>query len=95
MDTLQTRFLPEFLNRIDEILIFHPLKREQIHKIVELQIERLEEQLHGQGIELEVTARRAGRNRRRGLRPDLRRPAPEARDPAADPESAGRGASQA
>ena len=41
METLRTRFLPEFLNRIDEVLIFHPLSPEAIHKIVGLQVERL------------------------------------------------------
>ena len=50
--SLQTRFLPEFLNRIDEIMIFHPLKPEQIRKIVRLQIERLRGQLQEMGIEL-------------------------------------------
>ncbi len=54
-ETLHTRFLPEFLNRIDEIMIFHPLRREQIRKIVDLQIKRLKDQLEEQGIELEVT----------------------------------------
>ncbi|MGD0383763.1 MAG: ATP-dependent chaperone ClpB, partial [Thermoguttaceae bacterium] len=53
--SLGTRFLPEFLNRIDEILIFHPLKREQIRKIVEIQIGRLKKQLEEKGIQLEVT----------------------------------------
>jgi ATP-dependent Clp protease ATP-binding subunit ClpB len=53
--SLGTRFLPEFLNRIDEILIFHPLNREQIRKIVEIQIGRLKNQLREKGIDLEVT----------------------------------------
>ncbi len=55
MQSLNTRFLPEFLNRIDEVLIFHPLNQSQIHKIVGLQIERLRKQLQEKGIELEVT----------------------------------------
>ncbi len=46
-ETLHTRFLPEFLNRIDEILIFHPLSAANLRQIVELQIKRLEELLHG------------------------------------------------
>ena len=37
----KTRFLPEFLNRIDEIIVFHPLDRAQIRKIVDLQLARL------------------------------------------------------
>jgi ATP-dependent Clp protease ATP-binding subunit ClpB len=53
--SLGTRFLPEFLNRIDEILIFHPLNRDQIRKIVEIQIGRLKNQLQEKGIDLEVT----------------------------------------
>ena len=53
--SLNTRFLPEFLNRIDEILIFHPLNRDQIRKIVEIQIGRLKKQLQEKGIDLEVS----------------------------------------
>ena len=53
--TMSTRLLPEFLNRIDETLIFHPLKPEQIRRIVELQIKRLQGQLEEKGIALEVT----------------------------------------
>jgi ATP-dependent Clp protease ATP-binding subunit ClpB len=55
MATLQTRFLPEFLNRIDETIVFHPLDRTQLHRIVELQIERLRKQLEQNDLELEVT----------------------------------------
>ncbi len=55
MDTLQTRFLPEFLNRVDEIMIFHPLGPDQIRKIVDLQIARLRKQLAEKGIRLDVT----------------------------------------
>ncbi len=56
-ETLRTRFLPEFLNRIDEVLIFHPLKPEAIHKIVGLQVERLKKMMAQKEIELEVTDR--------------------------------------
>ena len=55
METLQTRFLPEFLNRVDEIMIFHPLGPDQIRKIVDLQVDRLRKQLEEKGIRLEVT----------------------------------------
>jgi ATP-dependent Clp protease ATP-binding subunit ClpB len=54
-EALRARFLPEFLNRIDEVLIFHPLRPEQLRKIVRLQIERLRKQLAEKGIGLEVT----------------------------------------
>jgi ATP-dependent Clp protease ATP-binding subunit ClpB len=52
---LQTSFLPEFLNRIDETIIFHPLNREQIRKIAALQVERLARQLEEHGMKLEVS----------------------------------------
>jgi ATP-dependent Clp protease ATP-binding subunit ClpB len=56
-DTLHARFLPEFLNRVDEVLIFHPLSPEAIHKIVVLQVQRLRKMLAEKQIELEVTER--------------------------------------
>ena len=55
METLRGHFLPEFLNRVDEVLIFHPLPPDAIHKIVDLQIEKLKAMLAGKEIELEVT----------------------------------------
>jgi ATP-dependent Clp protease ATP-binding subunit ClpB len=54
-ESLQARFLPEFLNRIDETIIFHPLDRQQIHQIVRLQIELLTKQLAERDVSLEVT----------------------------------------
>jgi len=54
-ETMRTHFLPEFLNRVDEIMIFHPLKRDQIRRIVDLQIDLLKKQLAQNEIELEVT----------------------------------------
>ncbi|MHB8901045.1 MAG: ATP-dependent chaperone ClpB [Thermoguttaceae bacterium] len=52
---LSTRFLPEFLNRIDETILFHPLAKEEIRKIVKLQVKHLEAQLQQHGIALEMT----------------------------------------
>jgi ATP-dependent Clp protease ATP-binding subunit ClpB len=52
---MEASFLPEFLNRIDEAIIFHPLDRPQIHRIVQLRIEQLGRQLALQGISLRVT----------------------------------------
>src|SRR5690348_6728129 len=48
-------FRPEFLNRIDEIVEFHPLSKEQIGEIVELQLRRVEERLAERGLRLELT----------------------------------------
>jgi len=52
---LRARFLPEFLNRVDEIIVFGPLTPENIHKIVRLQLARLQRQLAEKGVELAVT----------------------------------------
>ncbi|HTN77348.1 MAG TPA: AAA family ATPase, partial [Pirellulaceae bacterium] len=54
-EALQARFLPEFLNRIDETIIFSPLGRDQIEHIVDLQIKRLEKQLAARELTLHVT----------------------------------------
>mgnify|MGYP001016925068 FL=1 len=61
LEVLQTRLLPEFLNLIDEIIVFHALGRDEIRQIVELQIARLARQIDQQGLTLEVseTARNA------------------------------------
>ncbi len=53
--TLRTRFLPEILNRIDEKIVFHPLGREQIGRIVDLQLNLLATRLEAQEYQLEVT----------------------------------------
>jgi ATP-dependent Clp protease ATP-binding subunit ClpB len=54
-ESLQARFLPEFLNRIDETIVFHPLERTQIRAIVEIQTRSLAQQLAEQGITLHMT----------------------------------------
>jgi ATP-dependent Clp protease ATP-binding subunit ClpB len=54
-DALRDVFRPEFLNRIDEVIEFQPLSKEQIAAIVELQLQRLRERLAERGIELELT----------------------------------------
>ena len=54
-EILGTRFLPEFLNRIDETIVFHPLRKEEIRKIVSLQVKHLDDQLAQHGIRLEIT----------------------------------------
>jgi ATP-dependent Clp protease ATP-binding subunit ClpB len=54
-DALRDVFRPEFLNRIDEIVEFEPLSRDQIGEIVELQLERLRARLAERRIELELT----------------------------------------
>jgi ATP-dependent Clp protease ATP-binding subunit ClpB len=55
VNELRERFRPEFLNRVDEIVVFQPLSREQIAEIVEHQLERVRERLSERGITLELT----------------------------------------
>ncbi len=54
-ETMRARFLPEFLNRIDETIVFRPLQRDQIREIVDLQLIRLAKQLQQNDLPLEVT----------------------------------------
>ena len=55
MDALTKHFLPEFLNRVDEVIVFHPLGREEIREIVDLQLKKLNDQLEKNGYKLEVS----------------------------------------
>jgi ATP-dependent Clp protease ATP-binding subunit ClpB len=52
---LQAHFRPEFLNRIDEIVVFHPLSREHLAEIVEIQLRRVTALLADRGYRLEIT----------------------------------------
>ncbi len=54
-EELKRHFRPEFLNRIDEVIVFHELSTEDITHIVDLLIKRVVEQLSGQGLNLELT----------------------------------------
>ncbi len=55
MEALRVQFRPEFLNRIDEVIIFHALSREQIKEIVEIQMKSLKQRLDGRHIGIELT----------------------------------------
>ncbi|MGO8683756.1 MAG: ATP-dependent Clp protease ATP-binding subunit [Thermoleophilia bacterium] len=57
---LKRTFKPEFLNRVDEVIVFHKLSRDEIRTIVDLLIARLQSQIEATGIRLELTA--AGRD---------------------------------
>jgi ATP-dependent Clp protease ATP-binding subunit ClpB len=54
---LKQFFRPEFLNRVDEVVVFHALDKDQLVKIVDIQLERLRARLSDKRIELEVTER--------------------------------------
>jgi len=55
MDAVRAHFKPEFLNRIDELVIFHSLGLEQIKAIVEIQVKKLEKRLLERRIQLKMT----------------------------------------
>ncbi len=54
-DELRNYFRPEFLNRVDDIIVFRPLSREDLGQIVDIQLRKLEELLAGRHLKLEVT----------------------------------------
>jgi len=54
-DALKAHFRPEFLNRIDDVIVFHELTQKEVISIVDLMIVRVTEQLAGQGMGLEVS----------------------------------------
>jgi len=55
LEVMQANFRPEFLNRVDETIIFHSLQREQLDRIVELQVQHLEERLRDRKMGLILT----------------------------------------
>jgi ATP-dependent Clp protease ATP-binding subunit ClpC len=55
-DALKQAFRPEFLNRVDDIILFHPLSMEDLTSIVELQVGELVERLRDQQLSLSLTA---------------------------------------
>jgi ATP-dependent Clp protease ATP-binding subunit ClpA len=55
LDELRKTFKPEFLNRVDETIVFDPLSREQLEQIVDLLLDRTRRLVEAQGIKLEVT----------------------------------------
>ncbi|MEZ5016155.1 MAG: ATP-dependent chaperone ClpB [Flavipsychrobacter sp.] len=55
MDVLKQSVRPEFLNRVDDVIMFRPLMRKEISGIIRIQLQNLQKQLEGQGILLEFT----------------------------------------
>jgi ATP-dependent Clp protease ATP-binding subunit ClpB len=68
---LKQHFRPEFLNRIDEILVFHRLSEEDVEKIVHIQLANLNRLLTDQGLEIEATAAAARFLAHHGFDPDF------------------------
>jgi ATP-dependent Clp protease ATP-binding subunit ClpB len=54
LDELRQNFRPEFLNRVDEIVVFHKLTEEQLKEIVDIQLDRVRARLRDRRITLEI-----------------------------------------
>jgi len=71
MDELKRHFRPEFLNRIDEVIVFHQLSRDEVFAIVELMMRRIVEQLKAKDIAIELTESAKGLLADKGYDPAL------------------------
>ncbi len=54
-DALKQHFRPEFLNRIDDVIVFHELTKDEVTEIIDLMVKRVRDQLEAQGLGLELT----------------------------------------
>ncbi len=70
-EALKVHFRPEFLNRIDEVIVFHELQIDEVVQIVDLMVRRVTDQLEAQGIGLELTPAAKELVARRGYDPAL------------------------
>lgn len=71
LSSLQKSFRPEFLNRIDEIVVFHPLDDEHVRKITDLLVEGSKKLLTKQGMLLDVTSKVRNFIAKKGFDPDF------------------------
>lgn len=71
MQILQQYFKPEFLNRLDEIIIFHKLSKDQIKQIVNIQISTLQQNLTDKRIKLEISDEALGKIAEQGYDPQF------------------------
>ena len=90
MGMVRAHFRPEFLNRVDEIILFHRLQKSEMGRIVEIQFARLQKLLEERKIVLTLDAGCARLAGGQGLGPRLWRASPEAGDPAQSAGPAGR-----
>ena len=70
MKELKNTFRPEFINRVDDIIVFHKLEKEHLKEIVSLMIEQLRERLSDQNIHIEVTDKATERIAEEGYDPE-------------------------
>ena len=70
-EELKKHFRPEFLNRIDEVITFHPLSKEEVKEIVDLLMTRVKDQLSAQGLDVELTDALKGWLAEKGYDPQM------------------------
>jgi len=70
MSALRAQFAPEFLNRIDEVLIFNPLGKEEIKRIVDIQFSEVNQRLKEKDLKLEYSEKAKNYIAERGFDPD-------------------------
>ncbi len=70
-ESLKEHFRPEFLNRVDEVIVFHELSRSEVTEIVDLMVARVAVQLESQGMGLEVTVEAKHHLADKGYDPEL------------------------
>jgi len=71
IDLLRKQLRPEFLNRIDDIIVFHALNREEIAQIVSLQFERIRKKLDANGVDLSLSPAAKEYLARHGYQPEF------------------------
>jgi ATP-dependent Clp protease ATP-binding subunit ClpB len=71
LDVLRKSVRPEFINRIDEIIMFRPLSRADIRKIVEIQFELIKKRLHEGGVKLDISEKALERLSKLGYDPQF------------------------
>jgi ATP-dependent Clp protease ATP-binding subunit ClpC len=55
LDEVEKHFRPEFLNRLDEVIVFHSLTREDLRKIIDIEVKHVQERLSGMGLEVSLS----------------------------------------
>ncbi|HLR22260.1 MAG TPA: ATP-dependent Clp protease ATP-binding subunit [Pseudogracilibacillus sp.] len=70
MDAMKKSFRPEFLNRIDETIVFHSLEKRHMKDIVKLMIDQVKERLHDQDLDFEITDRAIEKIAEEGFDPE-------------------------
>lgn len=71
MDKLREHFKPEFLNRIDETIMFHPLTEAQVRQIVDIQMKRVQKRLDDKKIKLDISSKAKDLLGKKGFDPNF------------------------